>query len=90
MNSEVKIHVTGQVQGVFFRSQIEQIAKRLSISGYAKNLSDGSVEVIAQGTKESLQQLIAEIKKSPGKSQVEDLRYDFHKPSKEYDGFHTS
>lgn len=42
--------VSGRVQGVFFRASTAQQAERLGISGYAKNLLDGRVEVLASGT----------------------------------------
>jgi acylphosphatase len=42
--------VTGKVQGVFFRHSARLEAKRLQIRGLARNLADGSVEVLAQGS----------------------------------------
>jgi acylphosphatase len=50
------IVVTGRVQGVFFRASTQRRALDLGISGTAKNLPDGSVEIFAQGdrTKEFL------------------------------------
>ena len=41
--------VTGKVQGVFFRATTQQQANQLNVKGYAKNLSDGRVEVLAWG-----------------------------------------
>lgn len=52
-----KYIVSGKVQGVWFRASTKSVADRLGIKGYAKNLADGSVEVIATGTQESLEAL---------------------------------
>ena len=41
--------ITGKVQGVFFRASTRKQALRLGLRGYAKNLADGSVEVLAVG-----------------------------------------
>jgi acylphosphatase len=41
--------VTGRVQGVYFRASTRERAMQLGLSGYAKNLGDGSVEVVASG-----------------------------------------
>ena len=49
--------VTGRVQGVWFRDSTRQVAVGLGISGYAKNMSDGSVEVLACGGPDKLTEL---------------------------------
>ena len=46
---ELKAVVKGLVQGVFFRRTVQEHAYDLSLSGYAKNLSDGNVEICLQG-----------------------------------------
>ncbi len=49
--------VSGRVQGVFFRASTAREAGRLGLSGTAKNLSDGTVVVMAAGTKKNLEVL---------------------------------
>lgn len=46
--------VSGRVQGVFFRASTRAQAERLGLSGYARNLPDGRVEVLAQGAPQAL------------------------------------
>ena len=46
--------ITGRVQGVFFRASTQQQARPLKLSGYARNLPDGSVEVLAVGDAEAV------------------------------------
>lgn len=49
--------VTGRVQGVFFRDSTRQVAQTLKLTGYARNMPDGSVEVLACGGRPSLDRL---------------------------------
>lgn len=49
--------VYGRVQGVFFRASTREQAQRLGLDGYAKNLADGSVEVLACGEDAALDAL---------------------------------
>lgn len=49
--------VTGKVQGVFFRAATRERALQLGLLGYAKNLADGRVEVVASGSSAALDEL---------------------------------
>ena len=49
--------VSGRVQGVYFRASTRERALALGLAGYARNLADGRVEVIAEGNAESIAQL---------------------------------
>jgi acylphosphatase len=49
--------ISGRVQGVFFRARTRDEAARLGINGWARNLADGHVEVLACGDKAALLQL---------------------------------
>jgi len=51
------IHVTGQVQGVFFRSTTQENAKSLGLTGWVRNTKQGGVEIFAEGEPDSLQAL---------------------------------
>lgn len=65
---QICLLVSGVVQGVGFRSFTKRIAKKLGILGQVKNLSNGKVEIIAQGGEHLLDEFLKEIKKSsPGK-----------------------
>jgi len=60
MTKKVSLHaiIHGRVQGVFFRDFIDTRANRLGITGYVRNLPDGSVEVQAEGERERIEELI--------------------------------
>lgn len=49
--------VAGRAQGVFFRAATREQAQRLGLTGYARNLADGRVEVLACGEPDSVGQL---------------------------------
>ena len=57
--------VTGRVQGVFFRASTRDVALELSLRGYAKNLHDGNVEVIACGQVDAIDKLAAWLREGP-------------------------
>ena len=65
-----KFHVSGKVQGVFFRASTRRQAESLNITGHALNLADGRVEVLACGDDESLKQLQRWLHQGPGGAEV--------------------
>lgn len=62
MKKMVHLNLTGHVQGVGLRYSVYNMAMRLNITGYAKNLYDGSVEIVAEGNEEDIHELINYIK----------------------------
>ena len=69
----IRALITGRVQGVFFRDSTRQQARRFDIRGYAKNLPDGRVEVIACGDADNLDKLINWLYSGPEYSQVDNV-----------------
>ncbi len=51
------IHFSGRVQGVGFRFTAEAVASRFSVTGFVRNLRDGRVELVAEGTEAQLDRL---------------------------------
>ncbi len=62
--------VTGRVQGVFFRVSTRDVALKLSLTGFAKNLSDGCVEVVACGQSDAVDKLAAWLHEGPRMASV--------------------
>jgi len=61
-----RIHVSGLVQGVGFRWSTAREASRLGITGYVRNLSDGSVYIEAEGSPDKLEEFLSWCRKGPG------------------------
>lgn len=74
MKKCLRCFVSGRVQGVFFRGTTQKEAVKLGLVGYAKNLPDGRVEVLACGTEESLTVLQAWLWQGPSYAQVDDVQ----------------
>lgn len=66
----VRCRVQGRVQGVFFRASTQREALRLGVTGYAKNLRDGSVEVLACGSDAAVARLKDWLWTGPSASRV--------------------
>lgn len=68
-----RCHVSGRVQGVFYRASARQQAAVLGVTGYARNLDDGRVEVLACGEEGGVNALIEWLAEGPRHAQVEDV-----------------
>jgi acylphosphatase len=68
--------VSGQVQGVFFRSSTESVARRLELTGWVRNLPDGRVELIACGTELKLKELEQWLWQGPPRALVTQVRVE--------------
>ena len=66
----IRIKVEGSVQGVFFRQSTQEKANQLGIKGTVKNCDDDSVEIIATGTKDQINNLVAWCREGPPKANV--------------------
>jgi len=87
---QAEIMVRGIVQGVNYRYNTKEIADKLGVVGWVKNMSDGSVKIIAQGEKEKIDEFLAWCKKGSDISKVEDVKIDWKEldeGAETYDGF---
>ena len=67
---------------------LETRARYLRLSGYVRNLPDGrSVEVVAEGPRESLEQLIEHLREGPRMSRVDGVDVEWREATGEYRGF---
>lgn len=72
--------VRGRVQGVGFRWFVEREAHMLGIAGWVRNNSDGSVEVLAMGTRDQLLGLRSRLQQGPRAARVDDVEESESKP----------
>ena len=77
----------GRVQGVGYRAFCADMAMRLNVEGYAKNLPDGRVEVVGEADEATLRQFVEHLREGPPMSRVEDVHYRWEEPTGEYRGF---
>jgi acylphosphatase len=66
--------IFGTVQGVYFRDSTRAVARKLAIRGVARNLADGSVEVVAHGSAVAVEELKAWLHQGPARARVEEVR----------------
>lgn len=83
----LRIFVYGKVQGVFFRANTRKKAKRLGIKGWVRNRKDGSVEILAEGKKEKIKELIGWARSGPPAARVEKIEKNKEKIKKEFRDF---
>jgi acylphosphatase len=69
-----RFFVSGIVQGVGYRFFAQRSAERLGVSGYARNLLDGRVEVLAIGSAGQLEEMRRELERGPRFSSVSGVR----------------
>jgi acylphosphatase len=79
--------ISGRVQGVGFRDFVRGRGEALGIHGWTRNLSNGSVEVVAHGTKEQLDEFSGYLHKGPLWSSVRSVEETEH-PLLQSKGFH--
>lgn len=85
---ELHAWVSGWVQGVGFRYFVVEKALSLGLRGYTRNNSSGDVEVLAQGKRVVLEQLLSLLRRGPSAAYVSDVRVHWGQPTEHFSGFH--
>ena len=70
----------GRVQGVFFRQWAVNHARALGVSGWVRNLPDGTVEAHVEGDEGAVRKMIDELRRGPSQARVEDLTVENIEP----------
>ncbi len=85
---QLKMRISGQVQNVWYRASTMEVAQDLGLKGYAKNLSDNSVEVVAVGdSKINLEKLKKWCKHGPTGAVVEKIEEAWGEPTEVFEDF---
>jgi len=87
MNERLSARVRGIVQGVGFRYFTRESAARLGLTGWVRNVADGSVELVAEGPRADLERLIELITAGPQLSSVRGIESDWSEATGEFRGF---
>jgi len=81
------VKVSGRVQGVFFRAYARDKARQLGVTGWVRNLYDGRVEGLFEGTEEAVSGLISWCRKGPAGAYVTDVEVEWGEYSGKFDRF---
>ncbi|HEX9664409.1 MAG TPA: acylphosphatase [Patescibacteria group bacterium] len=85
--ARLKIVVYGNVQGVFFRQNTQEKALKLGLTGWVRNNSDGTVEIIAEGPKHKLEMLLNWCQAGSKEAWVESVSFEWISYKKEFQDF---
>jgi len=84
---QIEIEISGRVQGVYYRTTIEKIAKNIGIKGFIENKNDGTVFILAQGKREDLEEFLRWCQRGSMFSKVEGMSFKFTRKKEEYKDF---
>ncbi|MBM2802640.1 MAG: acylphosphatase [Deltaproteobacteria bacterium] len=92
MNDSVKknrvhLKIHGRVQGVYYRASTVQEAQNLGLTGWVMNCPDGSVETVAEGAQQKLEELIAWCRQGPTGARVTSVDVGWEKPENNFCSF---
>ncbi|MFQ5470316.1 MAG: acylphosphatase [Gammaproteobacteria bacterium] len=81
--------INGRVQGVFYRVSTREQARLLGLTGWVRNLDDGSVEVLACGSNSQLMEFVEWLRVGPPYAKVTDVSSESFEPDATLQGFET-
>ena len=87
IQKRIHIFVTGRVQGVFFRQSTRVIAIKNNVNGWVSNLDDGRVEIVAEGQKQNIENLVNWCKTGPANSRVDEFELLDENYTDEFENF---
>lgn len=87
---KITIKVYGLVQGVFFRYTTRKVARKLGLTGFVKNMPNGSVYIEAEGPETKLYELLEFSKIGPKYAEVRNVEFEFGEPENKFKGFDYS
>ena len=73
MKARAHVNISGRVTGVFFRYHTRELAQRMGLGGWVRNTSDGGVEAVFEGDKESIEQMLSFCHRGPPGAGVTDV-----------------
>jgi len=87
MMKRVRVIISGEVQGIYFRANIKENAIMLDLNGYVRNTSDGSVEAVFEGEESDIEEMIEFCKEGPRRAKILDVDVQEEEYKKEFDNF---
>ena len=79
MGNKVRAHaiISGRVQGVFFRAETKRAADRFGVSGWVRNLRDGTVEAVFEGDQDAVDAMLEWCQEGPPRARVSNVKVDW-------------
>ena len=87
MKKRAHMFISGRVQGVGFRMFAVDQAEQLNLAGWVKNLSDGRVEVVAEGEETDVEAFVDWCRTGPESAEVAGVKATYSDPGEELDSF---
>ncbi len=87
MKVRAHVVVSGRVQGVYFRGKTREKARKYGVTGWIRNLPDGSVEAVFEGEKDQVGKVIEFVKHGPSYAKVTDLKIQWQDYKDEFPDF---
>lgn len=87
MNKQLRALFFGHVQGVGFRYTTRSLARHYAVTGYVRNLSDGSVELIAEGEEAEVRRFLASLKSSSLCDHISEIKEIWSEPQGSFTAF---
>jgi len=87
MKTRAHVHISGRVQGVFFRSETRYEARRRRVTGWVRNTSDERVEAVFEGEEENVKKLLEFCKQGPPGARVANVDVAWERYSGEFADF---
>jgi acylphosphatase len=85
--TRVHLKIQGRVQGVYFRASTVTQAQRFALTGWVRNCPDGAVEVVAEGGRAAVEELIAWCRQGPEGARVSHVQLEWEQPQNNFVGF---
>jgi acylphosphatase len=83
----MRILIEGRLQAVNFRLRTRQEAKNLGLTGFVRTLSDGRIEIEAQGSEDKVTQLLTWCQQDPQSNQIKSIFYRYDEANERYTDF---
>ncbi len=87
MKTRAHVYLGGRVQGVFFRAETANLAHRLDLAGWVRNMPDGRVEAIFEGEKEKVEKAVEFCRRGPPSAHVSILDVEWEEWKGEFRDF---
>lgn len=87
VTAQLQARISGRVQGVGFRHFATQQARRLGVNGWVRNESDGTVRVVAEGSRDALEDFLDRLRQGPSSARVQSVDAEWSSASDGFSGF---